>query len=61
MGGRLGVEVQGLYRGASFRFPESLKTFAADLADTQPELFFAVPRIWSKFQEKILEKMPQKE
>ncbi|MEY3405619.1 MAG: hypothetical protein RL161_1049, partial [Bacteroidota bacterium] len=26
----------------------------------QPELFFGVPRIWAKFQEKILEKMPQK-
>jgi long-chain acyl-CoA synthetase len=30
------------------------------LADTQPTHFFAVPRIWAKFQEKILEKLPQK-
>jgi len=56
---RLAVELQGIYRGASFSFPESLETFASDLEATKPHLFFAVPRIWSKFQEKILEKMPQ--
>jgi long-chain acyl-CoA synthetase len=27
--------------------------------ETQPAVFFAVPRIWAKFQEKILEKLPQ--
>lgn len=46
--------------GGHIRFPESLDTFAADLEATQPEAFFAVPRIWTKFQEKILEKIPQK-
>ena len=35
-------------------------TIAKNLADTQPNLFFAVPRIWAKFREKILEKLPQK-
>lgn len=57
---RLVVGQAGIFRGAVFNFPESLTTFAADLAATQPHFFFAVPRIWSKFQEKILEKMPQK-
>ena len=57
---RVGVEIHGIYRGATFSFPESLDTFASDLETAQPHLFFAVPRIWSKFQEKILEKMPQK-
>ena len=57
---RVGVEMHGLFKGASITFTESLETFAADLEATQPDLFFAVPRIWSKFQEKILEKMPQK-
>jgi long-chain acyl-CoA synthetase len=57
---RIAVEIHGLYRGVTFSFPESLDTFAADLEVAQPHLFFAVPRIWSKFQEKILEKMPQK-
>jgi long-chain acyl-CoA synthetase len=41
---RIGIEIQGMYRGASYSFPESLDTFAADLAETQPHLFFAVPR-----------------
>ena len=56
---RIGIEIQGTYRGACFTFPESLDTFAQNLADTQPHLFFAVPRIWSKFQEGVLKKMPQ--
>lgn len=57
---RLAVGLQGVYRGASISFPESLDTFAEDLELTKPHFFFAVPRIWAKFQEKILEKMPQK-
>ena len=54
------IECVGLYKGGSFSFPETLETFAQDLANTQPHIFFAVPRIWGKFQEKILESMPQK-
>ncbi len=46
--------------GANVTFPESLQTFAEDLERTQPRAFFAVPRIWAKFREKILEKIPQK-
>ncbi len=57
---RLGVEFEGLYLGGQFSFPETLDSFAKNLADTQPNYFIAVPRIWTKFQEKILEKMPQK-
>lgn len=53
------IENVGLFKGANFTFPESLDTFASDLAKVQPDVFFAVPRIWGKFQEKILEKMPQ--
>ena len=56
---RIAVEMHGIYRGSIFSFPESLDTFAGDLEEAKPHLFFAVPRIWSKFQEKILEKMPQ--
>lgn len=56
---RAAIEIHGIFRGGSFTFPESLETFAADLEEAKPQLFFAVPRIWSKFQEKILEKMPQ--
>jgi long-chain acyl-CoA synthetase len=57
---RVAVELHGIYRGATFSFPESLESFASDLESAKPHLFFAVPRIWAKFQEKILEKMPQK-
>lgn len=54
------TEMLGCYTGATISFVESLETFGSDLASVQPDLFFGVPRIWAKFQEKILEKMPQK-
>jgi long-chain acyl-CoA synthetase len=50
----------GLVLGGSITFAESLETFAKDLEAVQPNLFFAVPRIWTKFREKILESIPQK-
>jgi len=46
--------------GGQISFSESLATFAKDLERTQPRYFFAVPRIWTKFQEKILAAVPQK-
>ncbi len=57
---RVGIGAYGLVIGAEFSFPGSLETFASDLETCQPHMFFAVPRIWAKFQEKILEKLPQK-
>jgi long-chain acyl-CoA synthetase len=57
---RIGVEMNGLYSGAYISFAESPENFAKNLSDTQPDVFFAVPRIWGKFREKILEKLPQK-
>lgn len=57
---RAGIEMSVIFRGGTCSFPESLDTFAEDLSSVQPETFFGVPRIWQKFQEKILEKMPQK-
>lgn len=57
---RMVIGLFGIYEGGIISFAESLETFGKNLADTQPELFFGVPRIWAKFQEKILEKMPQK-
>ncbi len=56
---RIGLEIGAMFRGASMTFSESLETFANNLEATQPDLFFAVPRIWAKFQEKILIGMPQ--
>jgi len=57
---RLATGTLGITVGGEFYFPESLDTFAADLENCQPYTFFAVPRIWTKFQEKILSKFSQK-
>ncbi|MEO0528726.1 MAG: AMP-binding protein [Bacteroidota bacterium] len=57
---RAGLEMRGLVMGARISFAESLDTFATDLEATQPHSFGAVPRILTKFQEKILENLPQK-
>lgn len=57
---RLLVEMGSLYAGAEVSFAESLETFPENVRTAQPTVFLAVPRIWAKFQEKILEIMPQK-
>ncbi len=56
---RMLVEMGALYSGGSISFAESLDLFAANLKDTKPTVFLAVPRIWTKFQMGILSKMPQ--
>ena len=50
----------GFFAGATITFSDSLQSFSKDLESTQPHLFLAVPRIWTKFREKILESIPQK-
>ena len=57
---RLLVEMGSLYSGGMVSFAESLDTFAENLADTKPTAFLGVPRIWTKFQQGILGKLPQK-
>lgn len=57
---RLIVEMAALYSGGNISFAESLDTFPKNLVETQPTVFLAVPRIWTKFQLGILGKMPQK-
>ncbi|MEM7368364.1 MAG: AMP-binding protein [Bacteroidota bacterium] len=57
---RTAVEIGAFLSGGSISFAESLDTFAKNLQDTQPTLFFAVPRIWTKFNLAVLAKMPQK-
>lgn len=56
---RMLVECGTIFTGSTVYFVESLDTFAANLAHTQPTVFLAVPRIWEKMQEGILKKMPQ--
>ena len=57
---RVVVECTGLTFGGEVYFSESLATFAKNLADAKPTAFFGVPRIYTKFQQGILGKMPQK-
>lgn len=57
---RVCVELLALYQGFTVYFADSLETFAADLKRANPTIFFAVPRIWTKFQMGIFEKMPEK-
>ncbi|MDG2397517.1 MAG: AMP-binding protein [Flavobacteriaceae bacterium] len=57
---RVVVEFTALRYGGTMSFVESLDTFAENLKHVQPTVFFAVPRIWTKFQLGILSKLPQK-
>lgn len=56
---RVVVEGNCLMYGGMISFSESLDVFAKNLQQSQPTLFFAVPRIWTKFQLGVLAKMPQ--
>lgn len=53
------VESNSLYSGGSIAFVESLETFAEDLRIIRPTVFFSVPRLWTRFQQGVLEKLPQ--
>lgn len=57
---RIGGEMGSIYSGGCVSFAESLDTFGEDLASVNPDYFGGVPRIYQKFQEKVLEKFPQK-
>jgi len=54
------VEMGGLYSGGRVDFAESLESFAQNLSFSSPTVFLGVPRIWTKFQQGILGKLPQK-
>ena len=55
---RFVVEMGSLYAGFHLYFAESLDTFLEDLRRAKPTLFLAVPRIWTKFQAGVFQKMP---
>lgn len=57
---RVVVEHVCLRFGGSLSFVESIDSFAKNLRDIQPHIFFAAPRIWTKFQLGILGKLSQK-
>ena len=58
---RLVVEYNCFRFGGAIYFTESMSSFTQNLVDTKPTIFFAVPRILSKFQQSILLKLPQSE
>ena len=53
------VELFALYGNAEVTFLEDVRNFAKELAAVAPTRFVAVPVIWAKFQNGILQKMPQ--
>ena len=57
---RVVLEFQCMRYGGTMSFVESLESFPKNLADVQPTTFAGVPRIYNKFKDKILEKIPQK-
>ncbi|WP_394240355.1 AMP-binding protein [Vibrio astriarenae] len=46
--------------GVCTAFPESLDTFIEDVKMHRPTLFISVPRLWTLFQQRIQDKLPQK-
>ncbi|ENM8063150.1 AMP-binding protein [Vibrio vulnificus] len=46
--------------GVPTSFPESLDTFIEDVKMQRPTLFISVPRLWTLFQQRIQDKLPQK-
>ncbi|EHH2452054.1 AMP-binding protein [Vibrio parahaemolyticus] len=46
--------------GVPTAFPESIDTFIEDVKMHRPTLFISVPRLWTLFQQRIQDKLPQK-
>ena len=57
---RLLVEMGSLYSGGTVSFVESIDKFSDNLKYIRPTVFLGVPRIWTKFQQGILSKIPRK-
>jgi len=57
---RVLVEMISLYIGGQVSFAESLQKFSQNLAEAKPTVFLGIHRIWTKFQQGVLVKIPQK-
>lgn len=55
---RLQIEHALLATGGRVYFTESTETFPEDLRRARPTRFFSVPRLWTKFQQRILAQTP---
>lgn len=60
VGERIGTEINCLATGGMMSFGESVQSFMSNLQETQPTMFFAVPRIWNKFYEGVTNLLPVK-
>jgi len=60
VGERIGIEMSALWGNGMISFVENLASFASNIQNTQPTLFFGVPRIWTNFYLGIIAKMPEK-
>lgn len=54
------MEMAAIASGSCISFVESLDRFNENLVHEKPTIFGGVPRIYSKFREGVLQKMPQK-
>jgi len=54
---RMAVEMASVFYGCQVHFVESLETFADNLRETKPTIFFGVPRIWVKLKQQIEAKL----
>ncbi|MFQ3230172.1 AMP-binding protein [Reinekea sp.] len=54
------IQGPSLYSAGKVFFVESLDTFVDDLKYAQPTVFLSVPRLWTRFQTGVFEKMPAK-
>ena len=52
------VEFGQLESGMHVFFAETVQTFTADMQRSRPTVFFSVPRLWVKFQQAVLARMP---
>ncbi|HSW14464.1 MAG TPA: AMP-binding protein [Solimonas sp.] len=57
---RLVTQNNSTYHGFHVFFADSLSTFVADLRRARPTIFFSVPRLWTKFQLGVCDKLPLK-
>ncbi len=54
---RMVVEINSFYFGGMISFVESLDHFSENLKQTQPTVFFGVPRIWVKLMQGVQKKL----
>lgn len=58
---RVYIEGGSIFSGQTVvSFVESLDTFVSNIQSVEPTLFISVPRLWTRFQMGVLQKMPAK-